>query len=144
MLDKFYFESNGTLFERELGGVIGAICEHSWGTKSFKYSNSYEDQYRGTDFWALGVPVDVTLDITKSSHTTIFKTEINFTFGTFIFGLRTGNEYGTFEKPVLVIGVKYLLHLNIKNYIDIVCSMKPKLKEVLEAGMDEYWSCVRY
>lgn len=142
MLENFYFENSGISFESEVTEVIGTICEQSWGKTSFRYSSTKEDRYKGTDFWVLGVPVDVTLDIDRSSHTTLCKNEVEFDLGSFVFGVRTGNNYGTFEQPVLVIGVKSNLYISIKNYIDVVGFMKPKLKEVLEMGMDEYWNCV--
>ncbi|MDL2248617.1 hypothetical protein LJB89_02860 [Tyzzerella sp. OttesenSCG-928-J15] len=133
--------STGLEFEDTIIDKFYNVCIKEWGTNSFKISTVKQDLYAGTDFFVLGVPVDVTLNITDKNHTTISKTTIDIGFAKINFAVRYGNGRVKFDTPVLVIGFDTLMDkTGIRQLASFLDPMQ--VVELIQAGMDCYFETV--
>ena len=135
-------ESTGIEFEETIIEKCGFVSKETWGASAFKFSTVTQDKMKGTDFFVLGVPVDVTLDLDNKRHTKISKDiEIDLLVAKVRFGVRFGNGHVKFDTPVLVIGFDTLLDrndvLSIASFIS-----NSKFVEILNTGMDYYFETV--
>ena len=134
-------ESTGIEFEDRIIEKCGCVCIERWGAGAFSISTVSEDKLKGTDFFVLGVPIDVTLNIKNKTHTTVSDFTIDLGFVKVTFGVRFGNGRVKFETPVLVLGFETLLDrkdvMKLTNLIS-----KSELIEILNKGMDFYFETV--
>lgn len=136
------FESTGIEFEETIIEKCGTISKETWGASAFKFSTLTQDKMSGTDFFVLGIPVDVTLNLENKRHTKISSDiEIDLAIAKVRFGVRFGNGRVKFETPVLVIGFDTML--GRRDVLTIASSIsKSKFVEILNSGMDFYFDTV--
>ncbi len=124
--------SVGKLFEQAFYKVI-----KQQPNVSCVLATKEQDTKQGTDFVVDGIPVDVTFDFEEKDYVS-FKKSYNRYWD---MGIRTGNWHRTFEKPVVVIGLKatikqkYILDYTIPNMARIIGDVS----KMLDAMSDLYW-----
>jgi hypothetical protein len=136
-----FIESLGIEFEDSIIEKIGTFSAKIWGSNSCILSSMKVDQYQGTDFNLLGIPVDVTLNYDGKNYMRRLETTINTGVCTVNFGIRFANGKVKFEKPVLVIGFNFAF-INKGNVASLVDLCSESLQEILDTGMDLYLDTV--
>lgn len=134
-------DSLGIEFEEIISEKIGSFSAKTWGNGSFTLSSMNADQYKGTDFTLLGIPVDVTLNFDGKKHMRHISTTLDTNICKVNFGIRYGNGRVQFDNPVLVIGFNFasITKNNVNCLVDICSS---SLQNILETGMDLYLDAV--
>ena len=134
-------DSLGIEFEDSISEKIGTFSAKIWGNKSFVISSMKADQFEGTDFTLLGIPVDVTLNFDNKNYMRKMSTTLDIDVCNVNFGIRYGNGKVKFEHPVLVIGFDFasIAKNNINTLVELCNS---SLRNILETGMDLYLDTV--
>ena len=105
-----------------LENVAYEICEHlPW----FEHSSQEDDRKKGIDFYCNRIPMDITLSIERKTRNLkdkkkSFKCCESFVVNLFI---RTGNKYGEYEQPVVVVQVETLNDITKSSARNIVKTM---------------------
>ena len=93
--------------------------------------------FEGTDIYLLGVPMDVTLAFGKKDKTRRLG-NVSRDGVTVSFGVRFGNAKASFRMPVLVMGVEAAIEITKENMWITLDTLKTRIREILDLGMDEY------
>jgi hypothetical protein len=105
-----YHNSFGDEFENVMIERFQISCAKEWGKGSIKRAAIDEDVYEGTDFKILGVPADITLNMSGKSNTRVSKHELDLGFAVVSFGIRSGNGVKIFDHNVVVINFDIALN----------------------------------
>ena len=132
-------ESFGKEFEELVVFALAEFLRKKYGANSYSFATEVMDKIHGTDFTALEVPIDVTLNAKYKDHTSWLKS-IDFNWLNVKLGLRTRNKVAKFEKPVLVLGFDG--EITRQNLAFIIGIIKKNVEQILEAAWDTYWEVV--
>jgi len=141
MFDRYFFERGGHDFESSMVEVIHQYARSAWGKGAITASTMKQDQFEGTDIFVLGVPVDITLAYEQKRQTRKLA-QMSFDGITVEFGLRRGNGKSIFKTPVLVIGIEAAAGISYSNMQAVLGTIKHRIGDVINAGMDEYFGAV--
>lgn len=137
--NNYFFETGGLEFEAGIVDVVQSFATREWGVGAVKFSTTRQDRFEGTDIFVLGVPIDVTLDFERKSKTRrlggLSVDGINIDFG-----VRFGNRKANFNLPVLVIGAAAAVGITKANIWLVLDIIRDNITEILNVGMDEYFT----
>lgn len=129
--------SLGIEFEGDIADAIQATYN------DLKYASQYEDRNNGTDAFLWGVRIDFTYNFYGKNNTEQLSANVELPCGIDVrYGVRTGNEVVSFKEPVLVIGVDCDSHELRYQYDRIVSEIKTRAHEIIETGIDMFWSWI--
>ena len=138
MRTNYFFETGGQGFELEMADIVSLHARREWGAKAVRFGTQYQDKFEGTDFFVLGVPIDVTLAFEKKNKTRKLGS-MNLDGLTIDFGIRFGNRKANFKTPVLVIGAHTAIGITMNNMWIALDTIKRNIHEILNIGMDKYF-----
>ncbi|MCL1884457.1 MAG: hypothetical protein FWF81_12010 [Defluviitaleaceae bacterium] len=138
MKTSYFFETGGLEFECGVVDVVSAFAKREWGNKAVKFSTTQQDRHEGTDFFVLGIPIDITLAFDKKNKTRKVGT-LKMDGVTIDFGVRFGNNKAKFKTPVLVIGAEAAIGISKSNMWITLGIIKDNVQKILDMGMDKYF-----
>ena len=132
------YEARGKKFEED---VIVAFAEAFEGSRTYKIRDcggSVIDKEQGTDFMCGDLRLDITTNFSgKDCMPFIYESDIELSsLHNLKFGVRFGNKYGDFPKPVVVIGTDVLSEDYSIWKKDIVRAIKEQASRIIEIASD--------
>ena len=137
----YFYDAAGHKFESDVVDVVIQVAKKEWGVKSIAFSTVQQDRFEGTDLFVLGVPIDITLAFAKKNRMRKLG-YVSFDGVTVEYGIRFGNAKAAFKTPVLVIGAETAIGITKANMYVAMDTIKNKVKDILDTGMDYYFNAV--